>query len=164
MLSLIVAISENNAIGHNGDLLCHLAADLKHFKQLTTGHSVLMGRKTYFSLPHRPLPNRRNIVITQQTNLDLSGAERAASVEEAIAMVKGEQEAFVIGGGSIYRQMLPFADKLYITHIRHTWHNADTFFPDIEPTVWQRVAIEEMPAGEKDDYAFAFAEYVRISR
>lgn len=161
MLSLIVAISQNNAIGKNGDLLCHLSGDLKHFKSITTGHTILMGSKTYLSLPHRPLPNRRNIVISTQPHSVFEGAEQAFGIEEALAMVKNEEEAFVIGGGSIYQQFLPYADKLYITHIHHSWEDADTFFPDIDPLIWTPVSHEDYPADEKNEFPYSFVEYVR---
>jgi dihydrofolate reductase len=159
MVSLIVAIAENYAIGKKGDLLCHLPNDLKHFKQVTSGKTVLMGERTFFSLPRHPLPNRRNIVITDQAGKTFEGAEAAYSIPEALALVRPDEEAFVIGGGMIYRQMMPLCDKLYITHIHHSWEDADTFFPVIDPQVWQQTAAERHEADETNPYAYTFAEY-----
>ena len=161
MISLIVAIAENYAIGKKGDLLCHLPNDLKHFKQVTSGCTVMMGERTFFSLPRHPLPNRRNIVITDQVGKTFEGAEAAYSIPKALALVRSDEEAFVIGGGMIYRQMMPLCDKLYITHIHHSWEDADTFFPEINPAIWRQTAAEDHPADENNPYPFTFAEYVR---
>lgn len=161
MISIIVAISDNNAIGRAGDLLCHMPDDLKHFKAITGGHTVMMGERTFFSLPKHPLPNRRNIVLTDQAGKTFDGAEAVYSLDEMQAAVAGEDEAFVIGGGMVYRQMMPRADKLYITHIHHTWDDADTFFPEIDPEVWQCTAEEKHPADDKNPYDYTFAEYIR---
>ena len=161
MLSIIVAIAENNAIGKQGDLLCHLPADLKHFKEVTSGHTVLMGERTYLSLPKRPLPKRRNIVLTDVAGRTYEGAEMAYSIPEVLRLVQDNEEAFVIGGGMVYRQFLSLADKLYITHIHHSWPDADTFFPEIDPAVWQRSAAEEHKADADNPYDFTFTEYIK---
>ncbi len=162
MLSIIVAIDQNNAIGRNNDLLCHLPDDLKHFKAVTTGCPVLMGENTYYSLPKRPLPGRRNIVLTLQDELPgESGMELVNSIEAAMTTINTTQENFVIGGGSIYKQFMPLADKLYITHIHHAFEGADTFFPEIDPAVWEKVSDEPHEADDKHAYAFSFVEYVR---
>ena len=161
MLSIIVAIAENYAIGKKGDLLCHLPADLKHFKEVTSGKTVLMGERTFFSLPKHPLPNRRNIVLTDVKGKTFEGAEAVYSIDELVAKVQGEEEAFVIGGGMVYRQMMPLADKLYITHIHHSWEDADTFFPEIKAEEWKLLSAEKHFADEKNPYAFTFAEYVK---
>jgi len=161
MISIIVAIAENYAIGKKGDLLCHLPADLKHFKEITSGKTVLMGERTFYSLPKHPLPNRRNIVLTDVQGKTFEGAEAVYSLEELCAKVQGEEEAFVIGGGMVYRQMMPIADKLYITHIHHSWDDADTFFPEIKEDEWRLIRSEEHKADEKNPYDFTFAEYVR---
>ena len=161
MLSIIVAIAENYAIGKKGDLLCHLPADLKHFKEVTSGKTVLMGERTFFSLPKHPLPNRRNIVLTDVKGKIFEGAEAVYSIDELVAKVQGEEEAFVIGGGMVYRQMMPLADKLYITHIHHSWEDADTFFPEIKAEEWKLLSAEKHFADEKNPYAFTFAEYVK---
>lgn len=161
MLSIIVAIAENYAIGKNGNLLCHLPADLKHFKETTSGKTVLMGERTFFSLPKHPLPNRRNVVLTDVTGKTFEGAESAYSIDELRVKVANEEEAFVIGGGMVYRQMMPLADKLYITHIHHSWEDADTFFPEIKAEEWTLISEERHEADEHNPYAFTFAEYIR---
>lgn len=162
MISIIVAISSDYAIGQQGELLCHLPADLKHFKQITTGHPIMMGRKTWFSLPRRPLPGRRNIVITHHpTTEGLDGAEVVSSIEEAIHSIRSEEECFIIGGGTIYEQCLPFADKLYITEIHASFPEADTFFPNISPERWQLTEEENFPADDKNPYPFSFKTYIR---
>ncbi len=163
MISIIVAIAENYAIGKQGDLLCHMPEDLKHFKQITSGHTVLMGERTYLSLPKHPLPNRRNIVLTDVQGKTFEGAEMAYSLDEMQALVRPAEEAFVIGGGMVYRQMMPRADKLYITHIHHSWEDADTFFPEIDPKIWKQIAAERHEADENNPYDYTFAEYIRRS-
>lgn len=161
LLSLIAAVADNNALGKDGDLLWHLPNDLKHFKALTLGHSVVMGAHTYFSLPRRPLPKRRNIVLTSRTLPEFDGAELARSVPDALRMTASEDEVFVIGGGAIYEQMLSLADKLYITHVHHSFDEADTFFPTIEPQDWILEQQEEHPADERHPYPYTFATYIR---
>ena len=163
MISIIVAIAENYAIGKQGDLLCHMPEDLKHFKQITSGHTVMMGERTYLSLPKHPLPNRRNIVLTDVPNKTFEGAEMAYSLDEMEALVRPDEEAFVIGGGMVYRQMMPRADKLYITHIHHSWPDADTFFPEIKDTEWVLKSAERHSADEHNPYDYTFAEYIRRS-
>lgn len=161
MISIIVAVAENYAIGKKGDLLCHMSNDLKHFKEVTQGHTVIMGERTFYSLPKHPLPNRRNIVLTDVAGKQIEGAEVVYSIDEALAAVAQDEEAFVIGGGMVYRQMEPLADKLYITHIAHSWEDADTFFPEIKPEHWRKVASEPHEADEKNPYNYEFAEYLR---
>ena len=161
MISIIVAVAENYAIGKKGDLLCHLPADLKHFKEITSGKTVLMGERTFYSLPKHPLPNRRNIVLTDVAGKTFEGAEAVYSLQDLCVKVQGEEEAFVIGGGMVYRQMMPIADKLYITHIHHSWDDADTFFPEIKEDEWKLISSEEHKADEKNPYDFTFAEYER---
>ena len=167
MISIIVAIAENYAIGKKGDLLCHLPADLKHFKEITSGKTVLMGERTFFSLPKHPLPNRRNIVLTDVQGKTFDGAEAVYSINELMDKLRVEslelkdEEVFVIGGGMVYRQMMPLADKLYITHIHHSWEDADTFFPEIDPEVWEKTSEERHTADEKNPYDFSFCTYNR---
>ena len=161
MLSIIVAVAENYAIGKKGDLLCHLPADLKHFKEITSGKTVLMGERTFFSLPKHPLPNRRNIVLTDVPGKTFEGAEVVYSIPELLTKVTDNEEAFVIGGGMVYRQMMPLADKLYITHIHHRWDDADTFFPEIKENEWKLLSAERHEADDKNPYPFTFAEYIR---
>lgn len=129
MLSIIVAIAQNNAIGKAGQLLYHLPNDLKRFKVLTTGHTIIMGRKTFESLPNGALPNRQNLVLSHDTTLSLPGAEVFPTLEAVLATCPNNEEIFVIGGVSVYRQALPFADKLYITLFDDNPMDADTFFP-----------------------------------
>ena len=169
MISIIVAIAENYAIGKKGDLLCHLPADLKHFKQITSGKTVLMGERTFFSLPKHPLPNRRNIVLTDVPGKTFEGAEAVYSIDEMVKrlQVTGDglqDEAFVIGGGMVYRQMMPLADKLYITHIHHSWEDADTFFPEIKEDEWALESAEKHYADENNPYDFTFCTYNRRGR
>ena len=161
MISIIVAIAENYAIGKKGDLLCHMPADLKHFKQITSGKTVMMGERTFFSLPKHPLPNRRNIVLTDVQGKTFEGAEAVYSIDEMVKLINGEEEAFVIGGGMVYRQMMERADKLYITHIHHSWDDADTFFPEIKESEWQLLSAERHEADENNPYDYTFAEYGR---
>ena len=167
MISIIVAVAENYAIGKKGDLLCHMPADLKHFKTITSGHTVMMGERTFLSLPKHPLPNRRNIVLTDVQGKTFEGAETVYSIDEMIELVEGQKskvesdEAFVIGGGMVYRQMMERADKLYITHIHHSWEDADTFFPVIDPKIWKQISAERHSADENNPYDYTFAEYGR---
>lgn len=161
MLNLIVAIAENNAIGIAGDLLCHLPNDLKHFKEITSGTTVVMGKNTFFSLPRRPLPNRRNIVLTTDTEFAYENTEVAHSIEQLNTMLSNEEEVFIIGGGKVYEQFINTVDKLYVTHIHHTWKDADTFFPEIDPAIWQCVSQEHHEADEKNPYPYTFAVYTK---
>lgn len=161
MISIIVAIAENYAIGRKGDLLCHLPNDLKHFKDITSGKTVMMGERTFYSLPKHPLPNRRNIVLTDVKGKTFEGAEAAYSIDEMIEKVKNEDEAFVIGGGMVYKQMMPKADKLYITHIHHSWEDADTFFPEISSDTWKEISKEYHDKDEKNPYSYTFVEYIK---
>jgi dihydrofolate reductase len=137
--------------------------DLKHFKQITSGHTVMMGERTYLSLPKHPLPNRRNIVLTDVQGKTFEGVEMAYSLDEMQALVQPDEEAFVIGGGMVYRQMMPRADKLYITHIHHSWEDADTFFPEIKDTEWVLKSAERHSADEHNPYDYTFAEYIKRS-
>lgn len=158
MISIIVAIASNNTIGSANSMPWHLPEDFRHFKQVTMGKAVIMGRKTYESIG-RPLPGRRNIVITRNTALHIEGCEMASSLDEAIALCNPTEENFIIGGGEIYRQAMPLADKLYITHIAAEFEG-DTRFPTIGPE-WKEIAREEFPCGEKFPHPFAFVDYER---
>lgn len=160
MISIIVAIAQNLAIGKDNRLLWHLSADLKHFKQLTTGQTVIMGERTFLSLPHRPLPNRRNIVITDKPDLQIEGCEMAHSIDEAARLCLPDEENFVIGGGSIYRQFMPIADTLHITWVYNDFE-ADTFFPAIDENKWEIVAQSERQHDEASELDFAFVTYKR---
>lgn len=158
-ISLIVAASENNVIGKDNNLIWHLSADLKRFKALTTGHAVIMGRKTFESIG-RPLPNRRNIIISASLS-SVDGCEVVASVAEALDAVKGENEAFIIGGGSIYNALWNKAGRLYLTRVKVELEG-DTFIPEIKPSEWEEVRREEFSADEKNEFSFSFIDYVRI--
>ena len=160
-ISIIVAIAQNNAIGYENKLLYWLPNDLKRFKSLTTGHTIIMGRKTFESLPKGALPNRRNIVLTRQ-ELTFPGAERYASLEEAIKQCKEEEEVFIIGGASVYRESIQLADKLYITYIEDTPAQADAFFPEISLDTWKETGREAHSTDEKHLYPYQFVDYERI--
>lgn len=160
MISIIVAIAQNQAIGKNNDLLWHLSADLKHFKELTSGNTVIMGKRTFFSLPVHPLPKRRNIVITDIPDEKIEGCEMAYSIDGAIKLCNPEETNYIIGGGSIYKQFLPFADKLEITWVYKDF-DADTFFPIIDENVWKVAAQSEKMHDEKTGLDFAFFTYTR---
>lgn len=141
-ISIIVAIAENFAIGKNNDLLFHLPNDLKRFKQITLGKPVIMGRNTLLSLPNGPLKNRRNIVISDIPGDNFEGCETTSSIEGAIELVKNEEEAFIIGGGMIYRQFYPMAGRLYLTLV-HKSFDADIFFPQINYGEWKETLRED---------------------
>lgn len=161
MISIIVAVARNGAIGKNNDLIYHLSGDLKRFKALTTGHSIIMGRHTFESFPKGALPNRRNIVLSRQAGLTLPGAEVYGSLAEALDACKGEEEVFVIGGGSIYRQALPIADKLLLTLVDDTPAEADTFFPPLVTSEWEITSIEHHAADERNAYNYSFIDCKR---
>ena len=159
-ISIIVAIAENRAIGKDNRLLWHISEDLKRFKKLTTGHTLIMGRNTFLSLPDGALPNRRHIVISDQQGETFEECEMAGSIEEAISLAGESDECFVIGGGMVYAQFLPVAGKLYLTKVHETFE-ADTFFPDIDFTQWKALESEEVAAGDKNQYSHTYTEYVR---
>ncbi|MDL2282275.1 dihydrofolate reductase [Parabacteroides sp. OttesenSCG-928-G06] len=159
-LSLVAAIADNYAIGKDGDLLWRLPNDMKYFRELTTGHTVVMGRKTFESLPKGALPNRVNVVLSSRDDLQFEGCTMAKTIEDAVRGAVDE-ELFVIGGGQIYAKTLPMADKLYLTWVHHTFDDADTFFPSIDFSVWEEVFRESHPADEKHPYPYTFATYVR---
>ena len=161
MISIIVAIAENMAIGKNNDLLWHIPADLKRFKQITSGHPVIMGKRTWESLPRRPLPNRRNIVITDIPGEQIEGCEMAYSIGDAITKCKPGEENFIIGGASVYRQFLPFADRLYLTLVKKSF-DADVFFPEIDFPQWKLVLKEDFQPDEVNDFAYSNETYDRI--
>lgn len=157
-ISLIVAVAQNGIIGTGGTMPWHITEDFRHFKEVTLGHSVIMGRKTYESIG-RPLPRRRNIVITRNTDLRIEGCEMAPSLEAAVAMCEGEEEVFIIGGGQIYHQAMPLAHKLYITHVGVDVEG-DTRFPEIDGS-WCEVKREEFARGKDFEHPFAFVDYER---
>jgi dihydrofolate reductase len=160
-ISIIVAIASNRAIGKDNRLLWHLSDDLKRFKKLTTGHTLIMGRNTFLSLPNGALPKRRHIVISDIEGETFEGCEMARSMEEAVDLAGTDQECFVIGGGMVYRQFLPVAGKLYLTQV-HASFEADTFFPEIDFSRWKAQYTEEVVADERNQYKHTFTEYIRI--
>lgn len=160
-ISIIVAVSQDGAIGKNGDLLCHMSADLKRFKSLTTGHSIVMGRRTYDSLPKGALPNRRNIVVTRNPQFTAPGVEVALSLDEAFRLTEGEDEVFVIGGEQIYRAAIDYASRLYLTEIDAHFHGADAFFPEVNLCEWRLLSRESHASDERNPYPYAFVDYER---
>lgn len=160
-ISIIVAIGSNRAIGKDNRLLWHLSDDLKRFKKLTTGHTLIMGRNTFLSLPNGALPRRRHIVISHMAEESFEGCEMARSMEEAIELAGTTGECFVIGGGMVYQQFLPLAGKLYLTQV-HASFEADTFFPEIDFSKWKALNTEEVEAGEHNQYRHTYTEYIRV--
>ena len=160
--SLIVAIADNNAIGVKGTLPWHLSEDLKYFKKTTSGCPVIMGRTTYFSLPFRPLKNRKNIVLNLGAD-PIPEVTCVYSFDEAFKEAETEDaaESFVMGGASVYRAAMEFVDKLYITHVHTIVEDADAFFPEIDPSIWQRVSISDTYKDEETGFTFEFAIYTR---
>lgn len=161
MISIIVAIAENNVIGANNQLIWHISDDLKRFKALTTGHCVVMGRKTFESIG-KPLPKRTNIVISRNKDLVIDGCTVVSSLENAISACGKDDEMFIIGGGELYRQALPLAQKLYITWV-HKKFNGDTFFPEIDFSQWREVLREKGKPTETDGLEYTFINYERIA-
>ena len=160
MIAIIVAIADNMAIGKNNDLLWHIPGDLKRFKRITSGHPVIMGKRTFESLPRRPLPNRRNIVITDIAGERIEGCDMAYSIEEAIALCDPNEENFIIGGASVYRQFLPHADRLYLTRV-HKSYEGDVFFPEINFSHWKLISKEDVPKDEVTGFDYANEIYER---
>ncbi|WP_199120479.1 dihydrofolate reductase [Pedobacter sp. ASV28] len=159
-ISIVVAISENNAIGKDNQLLWHLPADLRHFKNITTGHTIIMGRKTYDSIG-KPLPNRRNIVITRQQGLKLEGIEVVNSLAEALSLCDPTREAFIIGGAEIYKQALPLCKHIYLTTVHQTYE-ADAFFPELSANEWREIEKVAYLADEKNKVPYSFSTLERI--
>ena len=157
-LSIICALTANSAIGNKGGLLYYLPADLKHFKNLTTGHTIVMGRKTFESLPKGALPNRRNVVLSR-TATEFEGCDCYPSLQEALAHCAKDEDIYIIGGASVYEQALAIADRLCLTEIHDTPADADAFFPEYDG--WKETAREEHTTDEKHHQAYAFVDYVR---
>ena len=158
MVSIIVAVAQNGTIGDKNSLLWHISEDMRFFKRTTSGHPVIMGRKTYDSLG-RPLPNRTNVVISR-TAEHIEGCQIARSLEEAIALFPADEEIFIIGGAQIYALALEVADRIYLTRVEHDYEG-DTSFPKWDESKWQLVGSEAYPCGEKYPYPFAFERYER---
>lgn len=162
ILSLIAAIGKNNELGKNNTLLFHMPADMKYFREKTRGHSVIMGRKTFESLPGGPLPHRKNIVITRDKNYKYNNIDVAHSLEEAIDKVKNESEVYVIGGAEIYKQAIKLATRLDITHIDAEDPEADTYFPEIIPLVWNETSHDEHKKDSENPFNYTFSVYERF--
>ena len=167
MLSIIVAVAQNGAIGRNNELLWHISEDLKYFKNTTTGHPVIMGRKTYESIG-RPLPGRRNIVLTRGVvdvppikNPQTTSIETVTSLEEVLRLSQGDEEFFVMGGGMLYNATFEMADYLYLTKIFATAEDADTFFPKVEEQMWELVKEGEIMHDEENGIEYQFTVYKR---
>lgn len=158
-ISIVVVADENNGIGKNNQLLCHLPADLKHFKNLTTGNTVIMGRKTFDSIG-KPLPNRKNVVITHQANLVIEGCEVVQSLQEAIQSAAQNTDVCIIGGAEIYNQSLELTDTIYLTRIHHEF-DADAFFPPINSNIWEQTSNEKHEVDDKNKYDYSFTTYIR---
>ncbi len=159
MINIIVAVSDNLAIGRGGDMPWHIGADLKYFKRITEGHTVVMGRRTWESIGCRPLKNRRNIVVSR--NLEAAeGFEVAGSLDEAVALAANE-EIFIMGGGRLYAGAMAIADRLYLTRVHTVVEDADTFFPMINPEDWTLVSCSEMMCDEASGLGFEFKVYDR---
>lgn len=157
-INIIAAVARNGAIGKDNKLVYWLPNDLKRFKALTTGHTILMGRRTYDSLPKGALPNRRNVVVSR-TVKEIPGCDCYASVEEALGSCGADEDVYVIGGESIYRQLLPLAQRLCLTEIDDTPEGADAFFPEFSG--WREVARDDRQADEKHNYRYSFVDYER---
>lgn len=160
MITLIAAIAQNNAIGHENRLLYWLPNDLKRFKALTTGHTIIMGRKTFESFPKGALPNRRNVVLTR-SDITFPGAETFPSLEAALASCTPDEDIYIIGGESVYRQALPLAHRLCLTEIADTPAQADAFFPSFSKDEWHVETEEQHGIDERHAHPYSFVDYVR---
>ena len=161
MIAIIAAIDKNNALGFKNRLFFYLPDDLKRFKALTTGHTVVMGRKTFDSLPKGALPNRRNIVLSRSTRLELPGAEVYASLEEALQHCADDEQVFIMGGASVYKQAMPLADRLYMTEIDAEAAEADVYFPAIDHELWHETKRDVRRADDRHPCNYAFVDYER---
>lgn len=159
-VALIAAVAENNAIGHENKLIYWLPNDLKRFKELTTGHTIIMGSNTYRSLPKGALPNRRNIVLSRKEG-SFAGAEHFTSLEEALSNCTDEEIVYIIGGQQLYHHALPLADILCLTEVKDTPAEADAFFPEFDKKEWEIIEQEEHKADEKHTHDYRFCTYVR---
>ncbi len=161
MITLIAAAGENNELGKDNDLVWHLPDDFQHFKTRTTGHYIIMGRKTFESFP-KLLPNRTHVIITRNEEYTAEGAFVVRSLEEAFELAQEDPQPFVIGGGEIYHQALPHAHKIELTRVHGTFE-ADAYFPEIPEEKWELVQEEFHPKDARHNYAFTFQTYVRIA-
>ncbi|MGA2405440.1 MAG: dihydrofolate reductase [Bacteroidales bacterium] len=163
MISIIVAVSEDWGIGKDNELLWHISEDLKRFKKLTSGNTVIMGKKTWESLPRRPLAGRKNVVLTDNPQESIENSVTAYSIEDALSKCGPDEGIFIIGGGSIYRQFMPVTDRLFITHV-HKKAPADVYFPRIDPEIWNVVEEEEFRASETNEIPYTYRIYLRKNK
>ena len=161
MITLIAAVAKNGAIGNENKLIYWLPDDLKRFKALTTGHTIVMGRRTFESLPKGALPNRRNVVLSRNRQFTAPGIEVFASLQEALVSCASDEEVFVIGGASVYREAMPLADRLCLTLVDDTPVRADAFFPEILAAEWRIASDEPHDADDRHAYAFRFVDFLR---
>ncbi len=161
-LSMIAAVGDNWELGYKNQLLCHLPADLKYFKQVTSGAPVIMGDNTWISLPKKPLPSRRNIVVTLEA-VTFPDCETVHSIEAAMELVKEDPEAFVMGGATMYRLFLPYAEKIYLTRIKSSF-TADVYFPVLSDDEWFCDRTVYRPRDEKNEYDLYFQTFIRKNR
>jgi len=159
-LCMIAVVGKNFELGKNNQLLCHLPADLKRFKEITSGYTVIMGDKTWESLPFKPLPNRRNIVITLNKEADYTHCEIVHTIEDAIELVKDEEQAFIMGGATIYKLFIDKIDTLYLTRLDAEF-DADVFFPEVDFSQWQMIAEVIHEKDEKNAYTMRFQTFKR---
>lgn len=159
MIIMIAAVAQNNALGKDNDLVWHLPNDFKRFKTLTTGHHIVMGRKTFESFP-KPLPNRTHIVISRQKDYHPEGCTVVHSISEALAICPKDEDTFIIGGGEIYNLAMPFADKLEITKVHHEF-DADAYFPSINPEDWELTSSDLQAKDDKHDYEYTYQTFYK---
>lgn len=160
MITIIVATDRNNGIGYNNSLLANIPGDLRRFREITMGHCLIMGKKTWESLPNKPLAGRKNIVLTDNELDCFDCAETARSTEEALCLCEPDKEIFIIGGGSVYRQFMPLADRLMVTHI-HAEFQADTYFPEISSDEWYLSDQEDYLSDDPAQISFSYVTYLR---
>ena len=159
MITIIAAIADNNALGKDNQLIWHLPADLKRFKQVTLNHHIIMGRKTFESLG-KPLPNRTSIIITRNKNYKVAGCIVVNSLSEAIKAAEKDENPYILGGAEIYKQAIKIADKLDLTFVHHTFE-ADAFFPTIDTSIWKETSRQHFKADEKNKYDYSFVTFER---
>jgi dihydrofolate reductase len=159
MVIMIAAVAENNALGKNNDLLWHLPNDFKRFKEITSGHHIIMGRKTFESFP-KPLPNRIHVIITRQNDFEHEGCIVVQNIEKALSVCPINENLYIIGGGEIYQQSISFADQLDITRVHHSF-DADVYFPEIDPEIWELTSETFHQKDERHLFDYTFQTFVR---
>ena len=157
LLTMIAAAAKNDALGKDNDLIWHISEDLKRFKRLTSGHTIIMGRKTFESMP-KALPNRTNIVLTNKKDYQPEGAIVVHTIEDALNLVKDDTQPFIIGGGEIYRLFMPYCDRIELTRVHHNFE-ADVFFPQIDLNQWKEIARENIDATKEQPYHYSYITF-----